>query len=107
MDTLAKFKAAKEATEIFKSVELETDENLAFLANKWLGARDFKSGGPKFETTEEALERLATYEYGPNACGCMGAAPGEPWCRCMVWAKMGQQKYNVGIYIIENNLQVP
>ena len=105
-ELLNKFKTAITATGAFKECQELTHSELTFLATKWLGRRNWLTGERLAETLDEALNQLATFENSVSVCGCMGAMPNEPWCNCLIWTNMAMFKYEVGIFILENDLKL-
>jgi hypothetical protein len=91
---------------IAPETKLTTDE-LDFLSTRWLSGRNFSTGDPLHSTLEDSLHGLIKFRNNSYPCGCMGAAPGEPWCNCMIYANMDTYKLDIATYILEKDLELP
>jgi hypothetical protein len=54
------------------------------------------------ENKAMSIRELCFFTNSPSACGCMGPQDGDPFCRCIMWAKLEQYKYDMALYIIDN-----
>ena len=49
-----------------------------------------------------SISELCNYSYEGSACGCLGARNGDPLCGCRMFAALQDHKYDIALYIIDN-----